>query len=201
MRQVLKGSTSQRKCRQYIERDNLAGHKRLYLDYFVDTPVYPPNLFRRRFWMSRSLFLRIQSKVKTYEPYFIQKRDNAQRLGLSSLRKITDALRMLAYGVIADFRDEYVQIRESTAIESLKKFVKAVVDIFSKEYLRSPNNENIARLLANGERGGFLGMLGSINCMHWKWKNCPAVWKGQYSGHIHEPTIVLEAVASFDLWI
>ena len=75
---------------------------------------------------------------------------------------------MLAYGVIADFRDEYVQIRESTAIESLKKFVKAVVDIFSNEYLRSPNNENIARLLANGERGGFLGMLGSINCMHWK---------------------------------
>ena len=132
MRQVLKGSTSQRKCRQYIERDNLAGHKRLYLDYFVDTPVYPPNLFRRRFWMSRSLFLRIQSKVKTYEPYFIQKRDNAQRLGLSSLRKITDALRMLAYGVTADFRDEYVWIGETIAIKSQKKFVAMVINIFSK---------------------------------------------------------------------
>ena len=51
--------------------------------------------------MSRSLFLRIQSKVKTYEPYFIQKRDNAQRLGLSSLQKITAAFRTLAYGVTA----------------------------------------------------------------------------------------------------
>ena len=151
--------------------------------------------------MSRSLFLRIQSKVKTYEPYFIQKRDNAQRLGLSSLRKITDALRMLAYGVIADFRDEYVQIRESIAIESLKKFVKAVVDIFSKEYLRFLNNEDIARLLLNGERRGFPRMLGSIDCMHWKWKNCPVAWKGQYSGHIREPIIILKAVASFDLWI
>ena len=30
--------------------------------------------------MSRSLFFHIQSKVKTYEPYFIQKRDNAQKL-------------------------------------------------------------------------------------------------------------------------
>ncbi|XP_023901087.1 uncharacterized protein LOC112012950 [Quercus suber] len=201
MRRVLKGSTSQRKRRRYIERDRLAGHKRLYLDYFADTPVYPPNLFRRRFRMSRSLFLRIQSAVETYEPYFIQKRDNAQRLGLSSLQKITAALRMLAYGVAADFMDEYVRIGESTAIESMKKFVKAVVDIFSKEYLRSPNNEGIARLLVNGERRGFPGMLGSIDCMHWKWKNCPTAWKGQYSGHIREPTIVLEAVASYDLWI
>ncbi|XP_030969673.1 uncharacterized protein LOC115989949 [Quercus lobata] len=127
--------------------------------------------------MSRSLFLRIQSAVETYEPYFIQKRDNTQRLGLSSLQKITAALRMLAYGVAADFMDEYVRIGESTAIESMKKFVQAVVDIFSKEYLRSPNNEDIARLLVNGERRGFPGMLGSIDCMHWKWKNCPTAWK------------------------
>ncbi|XP_065630496.1 uncharacterized protein LOC112027863 [Quercus suber] len=201
MRRVLKGSTSQRKRRRYIECDRLAGHKRLYLDYFADTPVYPPKLFRRRFRMSRSLFLRIQSAVETYEPYFIQKRDNAQKLGLSSLQKITAALRMLAYGVAADFMDEYVRIGESTAIESMKKFVKAVVDIFSKEYLRSPNNEDIARLLVNGERRGFPRMLGSIDCMHWRWKNCPTAWQGQYSGHIREPTIVLEAVASFDLWI
>ena len=71
MRRVLKGSTSKRKRRRYIKRDRLAGHKRLYLDYFADTPVYPPNLFWRRFRMSRSLFHRIQSKEETYEPYFI----------------------------------------------------------------------------------------------------------------------------------
>ena len=201
MRRILKGSTSQRKRHRYIERDRLAGYKRLYLDYFADTPVYPHHLFRRRFRMSRSIFLRIQSKVETYEPYFIQKRDNARRLDLSSLQKIIAALRMLVYGVTANFMDEYARIGESTAIESLKKFVKAVVDIFSKEYLRSLNNEDIARLLFNGERRGFPGMLESIDCMHWKWKNCPIAWKGQYSGHIREPTIILEAVASFDLWI
>ena len=59
MRQVLKGSTSPHKRCWYIERDRLAGHKRFYLNYFVDTPVYPPNLFQRRFRMSRSLFLHI----------------------------------------------------------------------------------------------------------------------------------------------
>ena len=151
--------------------------------------------------MSQSLFLRIQFKVETYEPYFIQKRDNTQRLGLSSFQKIMAVLRMLAYGMAADFMDEYVRIGESTAIESLKKFVKAVVDIFSKEDLSSPNNEDIVKLLANGERRGFPGVLRSIDCMHWKWKNCLAAWKGQYSGQIQKPTIVLEAMTSFNLWI
>ncbi|XP_075650080.1 uncharacterized protein LOC142620621 [Castanea sativa] len=114
---------------------------------------------------------------------------------------ITVALRMLAYGVSGDLIDEYVWIEETTTLESLKKFVTAVIDVFSEEYLRKPNNKDIARLLAHGERRGFPGMLSSIDCVHWKWKNCPSAWKGQYYGHIREPTIILEAVASYDLWI
>ena len=108
---------------------------------------------------------------------------------------------MLAFGVMGDFMDVYVQIGETTALQSLEKFVTAMVDIFFEEYLRKPNNEDIARLLTHGKRHGFLGMLGSIDCMHWKWKNCPCIWKGKYCGHIREPTIILEAVASYDLWI
>ena len=37
--------------------------------------------------------------------------------------------------------------------------------------------------------------------MHWKRKNFPSGWKGQYTGHSREPTIILKAVASYDLWI
>ena len=133
--------------------------------------------------MSRSLFLHIHSRVEATEPYFVQKRNAANTLGLSSLQKMTAAIRMLAYGVLANFMDEYLRIGETTTIKSLKKFVKVVVSIFSEEYLRSPNNNDIAMLLAVGQHCGFLGMLGSIDCMHWKWKNCPSKWKGQYIGH------------------
>ena len=118
--------------------------------------------------MRRSIFLRILSKVEAYKPYFTQKRNVAKKLGLSPLQKMTAALRMLAYEVAADFMDKYVRIAETTTIRSLKKFVAAVVVIFSEEYLRSPNNKDIARLLAHDQNRGFLGMLGSIDCMHWK---------------------------------
>ena len=76
-----------------------------------------------------------------------------------------------------------------------------MVELFEDECLRSPNENDTSRLLAIGEERGFPGMLGSIDCMHWRWKNCPSVWQGMYSGHLHEPTIILEVVASKDLWI
>jgi hypothetical protein len=74
--------------------------------------------------------------------------------------------------------------------------------VFGAEYLRKPNNNDIDHLLQMGETRGFPGMLGSVDCMHWEWKNCPVAWKGQFCRGDHgKPTIVLEVVASQDLWI
>ncbi|XP_073136908.1 uncharacterized protein [Henckelia pumila] len=43
-------------------------------------------------------------------------------------------------------------------------------------------------------RYGFPEMLGSLDCMHWEWRNCPIAWKGQFTRGDHGiPTIVLEA--------
>ena len=85
---------------------------------------------------------------------------------MSSFQKMTVAIRILAYGTMADLCDEYMSIGESIAMKCLKIFVKAMVSNFSKEYLRSPTNNDIARLLALGESRRFPGMLVSIDCMH-----------------------------------
>jgi hypothetical protein len=101
----------------------------------------------------------------------------------------------------ADAIDEYVQIGESTAREALHHFCSAVISAFGKEYLRSPTLADLARLLQENESRGFPGMYGSIDCMHWPWRNCPASLKGQFTGHFKQPSMILEVVASHDLWI
>ena len=125
--------------------------------------------------MSRNLFNRIADGIleHDYDRYFTQKRSASGALGLHPLQKMTAAMRMLTYGIAADGVDEYIRSAEATNLESCKKFVIKVCEVFGEKYLRSPNEEDIARLLAIGEERGFPGMLGSIDCMHWGWKNCP----------------------------
>ncbi|XP_047972534.1 uncharacterized protein LOC125215218 [Salvia hispanica] len=110
-------------------------------------------------------------------------------------------MRMLAYGAAVDLHDEYLRMSAQLFRKSLIKFVEGVISNFGDEYLQKPNEEELARLLHIGEQRGFPGMLGSIDCMHWEWKNCPTSWAGQYAGRSGSPTIILEAVASQDLWI
>ena len=106
---------------------------------------------------------------------------------------------MLAYGSPADLMDEAFGIVETTTLECLIKFVQAIRHIYGEKYLRKPNDEDIQRLLQVGEARGFPGMLGSLDCMHWRWGNCPVAWKGQFTrGDYKVPTIMLEAVASYD---
>ncbi|XP_048621605.1 putative nuclease HARBI1 isoform X1 [Brassica napus] len=191
----------ERKKRIFIERNREDGHMKLWNDYFSETPTYPPNIFRRRFRMNKPLFLRIVHRLSTYVDYFQPSEDAVGRASLSPLQKCTAEIRQLAYGGGADTVDEYVRLGETTARKCLYQFTAGIIHLFGDEYLRRPTPEDLQRLLHIGEQRGFPGMVGSIDCMHWEWKNCPTAWKGMYSRGTGKPTIVLEAVASSDLWI
>lgn len=81
----------------------------------------------------------------------------------------------MAYGSALDAVDEYLRLGETTARLCVENFVEAVIDLFGDEYLRRPTSDDLQRLLYIGELLGFPGMIGSIDCMHWEWKNCPTV--------------------------
>uniref|UniRef100_A0A0D3AM82 DDE Tnp4 domain-containing protein n=1 Tax=Brassica oleracea var. oleracea TaxID=109376 RepID=A0A0D3AM82_BRAOL len=190
-----------RKKRVYIERNREEGNVRLWNDYFSETPTYTQNLFRRRFRMNKPLFMRIVDRLSNEVEFFRQKKDALGRSSLSPLQKCTAVIRVLAYGSTADVVDEYLRLGETTTRSCVEHFVEGIISLFGVEYLRRPTPADLQRLLQVGEFRGFPGMIGSIDCMHWEWKNCSTAWKGQYTRGSGTPTIVLEAVASYDLWI
>ncbi|XP_048613533.1 uncharacterized protein LOC106399007 [Brassica napus] len=156
--------TKQPKTRVYIERDREVGHIQLWQDYFSENPTYTHDLFRRRFRMNKSLFLRIVERLGNEVPYFQQRRNVHGRNGLSTLQKCTSAMRMLAYGRARDANDEYLRLGASTAILCLENFAEAIIQVFGDEYQRKPTPEDLQRLLDSGEAQGFPGMIGSIDC-------------------------------------
>ena len=83
----------------------------------------------------------------------------------------------------------------------MRVFAKILIWVFGPEYLRAPNGEDTKKLMAMNQARGGPCMLGSVDCMHWNWMNCPKAWAGQNIGHQGKPTIVLEAMASHDLSI
>ena len=69
--------------------------------------------------------------------------------------------------------------------------------MFGKDYLRKPTQADVDHLLAVAEARDFPDMLGNIDNMHWKWRNCPTERKITFAKGIYRvPTIILEAVAS-----
>ncbi|XP_071740255.1 uncharacterized protein [Rutidosis leptorrhynchoides] len=167
-------SSNVRLTRRYIRRDHHEAHDRLIRDYFAERP-----------------------KFSEVEP------DCHDELGISTHLKITAALRQLAYGYAPDALDEYLQMSERVARESLQNFCRCITVLYSNDYMREPAREDMERLYeVHKKNHDFPSMLGSIDFMHWVWGKCPVAWQGQFKRGDHShPTIMLEAVASYDNWI
>ena len=117
---------------QEIHQNRLQGHVQLFNDYFSDNPTYPKRYFRRRFRMRRELFLKIVDAIVQQDVYFVQKRVAAGQLGFSPLKKVTAALRLLAYGYGGDSIDEY--LRMSKYFFSFNLLYLANLIKFRREY-------------------------------------------------------------------
>ncbi|GKC39723.1 ALP1-like protein [Tanacetum coccineum] len=141
---------------------------------FIKRAIAYIKMRRQTFRMARPLFMR--PRVTNHSAYFQSNPDCIGREGISPLIKCTSAIRQLAYGVNASFLDEYMQISERSSRKALDSFCQAVMENF-------------------GPR--------SLDCTDWEWFGYPYAFKAQYVRRDHgsNPFILLEAVASQDMWI
>jgi hypothetical protein len=153
------GSTMGRLC---IPCNRALGHASLMQDYFAEVSTYPPSFFRRRYRMRRSLFETIMKDCKTNSNYFKQHQNAVDTKGFSAHQKISAAMRVLAYGIPADYTDEYLSIGQSTTTEAVRKFSRMVIRLYGETYLRAPNEKDTKRLMEMNEKRGSPGMLGSL---------------------------------------
>jgi hypothetical protein len=145
---------------KFVQCNRLAGHECLVENYFADHHVYDEVFFRRRFKMRRELFMCIVDSVTHFDPYFEQRADAVGQMDLSTLQKCTTTMRMLAYGGAADGTDEYCRLGESTAVEAMKRFVRAMHSCFELQYLRQPSQADLEKQIAMNSARGFLEMFG-----------------------------------------
>jgi hypothetical protein len=143
------------------------GQELLMRDYFAEVPTYSHHLFRRRYRMRRSLFNKIVDACESNTCYFKRKRNAARLIGFSDHQKISVALRIFGYVIPVDYADEYLRIGEDTTMKSVRRFCKVMIRLYRLTYLQAPNEENTIRLMAENERHGWPGVLGSIDCIHW----------------------------------
>lgn len=96
---------------------------------------------------------------------------------------------------------DYFQMSTTTARNACRKFHSAMTTVYKEEYLRLPTAEDIKSVTKLHQMAhGVEGMLGSLDCMHTYWKNCPVAWQQSFQGKEKCSTIVLEAVADHYLW-
>jgi hypothetical protein len=79
--------------------------------------------------------LTIVEDLERHEPYFTHRADALGYFGLRGIQNIASLLQILDYGGAHDANNEYIRIGESTASDCLHRFCKAVIDLYSKDYL------------------------------------------------------------------
>ena len=95
-----------------------------------------------------------------------------------------------------DATDEYVRFGESTTLEAMKRWIRTIHGCFRDIYLRQPTRADIEKQAQINTERGLPGMFGSLDCMHWSWKNCPVAWQGQFQNKDGNRSVILEAIAN-----
>ncbi|XP_020172460.1 uncharacterized protein [Aegilops tauschii subsp. strangulata] len=116
------------KGHRLLNRNRAHDHLTLMADYFTPDALFADH-FHRCFSMRKTVFDCLYHGVRSYDDYFILKKDIVGTIGFSGYQKCAAAL-MLAYGTTTDSWGEYLQMSESTCGDAMVRFATVVVEVY-----------------------------------------------------------------------
>lgn len=159
--------------------------------------------FKRRYRVNPTRFAQLLHDIQlpdTGKAEFRKGHDCTKRDGPDALQLMVTCFRILAYGFAFDAIHAYTGVTENLARNGLYAFCDWIISNYSHVYLPVWTKEAVQKEMEKNRLRGFAGMLGSIDCQHWRWKNCPKPLHGQYQNRKHEKTVIVEAVCGHDLF-
>jgi hypothetical protein len=146
-------------------------------DCIGDTPLLGVE-FKLMFRLSRGHFQGLMEDVMASNISFFKStvRDGFDRSSLAA--RLLLPLKSLAYGVPPHTFIDYFQMSPQYARECCKEFDKAMRTIYMKEFLRLPTATDLKSIVKLHKAAHSVdGMIGSLDCTHTFWKNCPRLGK------------------------
>ena len=131
---------------------------------------------------------------------FKQRINATGKLQAHPFQKVVSAFRVIAYNEAADRADEYVRLSRTVIAKSTKLLMEFIVERWGSTYLRRPNQEDLDAITERDKESGMPGCMGSLDCCHWEWHQCPTGMAGAYQSRKGKRGIFIEAVCDEDLW-
>jgi len=135
------------------------------------------------------------------EPFFQQRINATGKLQAHPLQKVLAAFRVVAYGEAADRADEYVRLSRTVIATSTKLLMEFIVKRWGPTYLRRPNQDELSKIMERNKERSMPGCIGSLDCCHWEWHQCPTGMAGAYQSRKSRRGIVVEALCDEDLLV
>lgn len=190
------------KRRRFIKYDRDRANTCIHEDYLCEQPRFTSLQFQRMFRLSKEVYMEIRTHMMQHDFYNVAPQNCAGTTLISIDVKLLIALKHRGHGCSVNSWVDYFQMGESTVRSCVELLCHSIANNsdLRKRYLRTYSRED-AQIVSqmHNEVDRVPGMLGSLNCMHVQWKNCPVALQGSFKGKEKFCSIVLEAVADHNL--